>query len=89
MAARLKEPRMAHTHAGAVYYSQVGDSAALRRVRADTERAFRDYDALGFKRWFRGGRCLEIHYSYAMARAGYTPLDFYGVPVINFNVSNL
>jgi len=57
-----------HVHAGAVYYNTAPGAAAgpvLAKFRADTEHAFKNYDQLGFKRWFREkSRVLEICYSY-------------------------
>ena len=82
--------QLPHVHAGAVYVNmRLGQSAKteLKKFRADTVYAFKNYDALGFKRWFRQkSRVLEILYSYAFSRAGYAPLDFYEHLIINFNI---
>lgn len=97
-ALRLASP-LPHVHAGAVYVSTSSTStsggggggggarAVLAKFRADTVYAFKNYDQLGFKRWFRQkSRVLEILYSYAFSLSGFLPLDFYTHRVINFNV---
>ena len=71
-----------HVHAGAVYYNMQSPAGpVLARFRSNTEHAFENYDRLGFKSLFRQkSKVLEILYSYAFAKAGFTPLDFYEHP---------
>jgi hypothetical protein len=47
--------------------------------------AWNNYHELGFKSIFRGGRCQEIHYSYAFANLNYKVIEFGEHPVMTFN----
>ena len=47
--------------------------------------AWNNYNELGFKRYFRGGRCQEIHFSYAFANLDYKVIEFGEHPVMTFN----
>lgn len=48
--------------------------------------SWKNYDKLGFKRQFRGGRCQEINFGYANGKMKYEVIEFDVDPIMTFNI---
>lgn len=73
-----------HVHGGFFY---IRKAQYLTEFFNAAKYAFWNYDALGCKRMFRGGRVDEILFAIAHANLGLQPIEFDDFPIMTFNYS--